>query len=125
MIVSKTSLIAADFIAGMFLWLGCSALGGTPGCKAPQEGSDAAPLLEPPLAFVVAGAGRLQFYSAPDLRCAMPGVFVIGKDQLVGYAQTGDGKWTSVMYQQEGGGAVSGWLRSARLKETGTVRPKW
>jgi hypothetical protein len=95
-----------------------------PLCKEPDLGGKNAPMLSPPVANVVTGAGRLQFYSAPNLACAMNGIFVISKDELIAYAQTDDG-WASVMYANpRTGNAVSGWVRSARLKQTGTVGPK-
>jgi hypothetical protein len=93
-------------------------------CKEPKIGTDRAPIFSPPLSEVVAGAGRLQFYSAPNPRCRMEGVFVIPKDSLIAYAQTDDG-WTSVMYfNPRTGEDVAGWVRSARLKVTGTIGPK-
>src|ERR1700730_4240247 len=86
------------------------------GCKEPKTGTPDVPIFSPPLAHVVTGRGRLQFYSAPSLRCAMNGVFVIRNDKLVAYAQTDDG-WSSVMYVNPLTGAdVSGWVRSERLK---------
>ncbi|MCX7309345.1 MAG: hypothetical protein NTZ72_15955 [Afipia sp.] len=92
-------------------------------CKEPETGTDTVPMLSPPLSEAVIGAGRLQFYSAPDENCAMSGVFVIPKDQLIAYAQTDDG-WTSVMYTNPRTNAVvNGWVKSARLKATGTVGP--
>ena len=93
-------------------------------CKEPATGTNDVPIFSPPLANVVIGTGRLQFYSAPDLRCAMRGVFVIPKDELVAYAQTGDG-WSSVMYFPRTGNDVSGWVRSDRLKATGRVGPRY
>lgn len=93
-------------------------------CKEPTEGTRDVPIFSPPIAAVVTGAGRLQFYSAPNLRCVMSGVFVIPKDELVAYARTSDG-WSSVMYINPRTGIdVSGWVRSDRLKQTGTVGPK-
>jgi len=93
-------------------------------CKEPETGTSAVPIISPPLANVVTGTGRLQFYSAPNERCAMKGVFVIPKDKLISYAQTDDG-WTSVMYiNPRTGDDVSGWVRSKRLKPTGTIAPK-
>jgi hypothetical protein len=81
-------------------------------------------LISPPISEVVTGTGRLQFYSAPNEACAMPGVFVIPKDRLIAYAQSNDG-WTSVMYTNpRTGNVVTGWVRSARLRETGTVGPR-
>ncbi|ERF81593.1 hypothetical protein JQ559_26390 [Bradyrhizobium viridifuturi] len=115
-------------IAGSALMLG--ALGATvhaqppSSCKEPRAGTSRVPMLSPPLANVVTGKGRLQFYSAPNLHCPISGVFVIPNDVLVAYAQTSDG-WSSVMYLNPGtGNDVSGWVRSARLKVTGTIAPK-
>jgi len=93
-------------------------------CKEPKTGTDAVPIFSPPLANVVTGTGRLQFYSAPSQRCSMSGVFVIPKDELVAYAATDDG-WSQVMYMNpRTGDIVSGWVRSARLKQTGTMGSK-
>jgi hypothetical protein len=93
-------------------------------CKEPQTGTKDVPIFSPPLANVVTGAGRLQFYSAPDEHCAINGVFVIPKDELVAYAETNDG-WSSVMYvNPRNGNVVSGWVRSTRLKQTGTMGPR-
>ena len=93
-------------------------------CKEPRAGTSRVPMLSPPLANVVKGKGRLHFYSAPNLHCPISGVFVIPNDELVAYAQTNDG-WSSVMYLNPGtGNDVSGWVRSARLKVTGTIGPK-
>lgn len=90
-------------------------------CKEPETGSKNVPMFSPPLSEVVIGAGRLQFYSAPNLNCMMTGVFVIPKDELIAYAQSNDG-WSSVMYSNpRNGSSVSGWVKSSRLKETGTV----
>jgi hypothetical protein len=94
-------------------------------CKEPKIGSDAAPMFSPPLGEVVIGKGRLQFYSAPNLACAMSGVFVIPNDKLTAYAAA-DGGWEQVMYMNDKtGDVVSGWVKSSRLKVTGTMGPKW
>jgi hypothetical protein len=118
MISAKSLLASALFLA----LLAAPALAES--CKEPKTGTKDVPVFSPPLAHVVTGSGRLQFYSAPNLACAMNGVFVIPQDKLVGYAQTDDG-WTSVMYVNPRTGAdVSGWVRSERLKATGTMGPK-
>ena len=93
-------------------------------CKEPETGTKNVPIFSPPLSEVVIGAGRLQFYSAPDPNCAMKEVFVIPKDQLIAYAQSNDG-WSSVMYvNPRTGDSVSGWVRTSRLKQTGMVGRK-
>jgi hypothetical protein len=93
-------------------------------CQEPKTGQSEAPIFSPPLAQVVIGAGRLQFYSAPNFHCAQEGVFIVPKDRLIAYAQTNDG-WASVIYSNPRTGAeASGWVRSSRLKETGTVGPR-
>jgi hypothetical protein len=90
------------------------------GCTEPKAGTKQVPILSPPLGKAVIGKGSLQFYSAPSLSCRMNGVFVIPGDSLVAYAETEDG-WTSVAYF--GGSNPSGWVRSGRLKTTGTMGP--
>ncbi len=98
-----------------------SALPLLPIARSLETGTNKAPMFSPPLSEVVIGTGRLQFYSAPNRGCVMPGVFVIPKDELIAYAQSNDG-WTSVMYvNPKTGEGVSGWVRSSRLKTTGTV----
>jgi hypothetical protein len=90
-------------------------------CKEPEIGTKNIPSLSPPLSEVVIGSGCLQFYSAPNLNCMTASVFVIPKDELIAYAQSNDG-WSSVMYSNpRTGNTVSGWVRSSRLKATGTV----
>jgi hypothetical protein len=91
-------------------------------CKEPEPGSDRAPIISPPLSNDVIGTGRLQFFSAPNFQCRLDGVFVIPRDVLISYVATDDG-WTSVSYFGPKGGAVSGWVRSSRLKATGTIAP--
>ncbi len=95
--------------AAILVWNGGALAGPADpnGCKAPETGTVHAPILSPPLGKVVVGKGRLQFFSAPDAKCQMNGVFVIPRDSLVAYAQTDDG-WTSVMYMSSG---LQGWVR--------------
>jgi hypothetical protein len=116
----RISLASIAFYAAC---LGAAASKDLGGCKEPEAGSDKAPLFSPPLSNIVVGTGRLQFYSAPESHCAMAGVFVIPKDELVSYAETDDG-WASVMYlNPKTGNSVTGWVRAARLKTTGSVGP--
>ncbi|MCC8939044.1 hypothetical protein H8A99_21840 [Bradyrhizobium sp. Arg68] len=105
--------------------LGASVHAQTPSsCKEPHAGTSRVPMLSPPVASVVTGTRRVKFYSAPNLHCPISGVFVVPNDKLIAYAQTRDG-WSSVMYlNPKTGNDVSGWVRSARLKTTGTVGPK-
>ncbi|AVP97450.1 hypothetical protein C7S18_09680 [Ahniella affigens] len=66
----------------------------------------------------VIGSGRLQFHSAPDRVCTMPGVFVIPGDHLIAYSEFGG--FTEVMYlNPKTGNDAMGWVESSRLKETG------
>jgi hypothetical protein len=93
-------------------------------CQEQKTGTSKVPIFSPPLGNVVIGTGRLQFYSAPNFRCPIAGVFVVPGDELVAYALT-DGGWTSVMYlNPRNGNDASGWVRSERLKVTGTEGPK-
>ncbi len=75
-----------------------------PGCKAVHE---------------VVGSGRLQFYSAPDQSCKMPGTFIVPGQTVIAYSEYKE--YTSVMYiNQKTNDSVVGWVSSARLKSTGT-----
>src|SRR5215475_8970858 len=122
MTLVNTRLISLICLAALTVALGASAH--AQDCKEPKTGTNDVPIISPPLANVVIGAGRLQFYSAPNLRCAIDGVFVIPRDLLISYAETSDG-WTSVMYTNpRTNNIVSGWVRSTRLKQTGTIGPK-
>jgi hypothetical protein len=109
-------LPVALLVSGVAFATACAA---GPACKEPTD----APIFSPPLANVVTGKGRLQFYAAPNQHCPMDGVFIVQNDTVVAYAATDDG-WTSVMYLNPRSGAdYSGWVRSNRLKVTGTVGP--
>ncbi len=88
-------------------------------CRKAEAKKGQIPILSPPLGEVVVGKGRLQFYSAPNFNCRIDGAFVVPGDTLVAYADTGDG-WTSVVYMSSG---QEGWVRSSRLKTTGTLGP--
>ena len=127
MTLGISKILLACFACGAMLLapLGDSARAETPkACEAPETGTDKAPIFSPPLGNVVIGAGRLQFYSAPNFHCPIDGIFVIPGDHLVAYALTDDG-WSSVMYlNPRTGNDVSGWVRSERLKVTGTMGPK-
>ncbi|MBN8956950.1 MAG: hypothetical protein J0H17_10315 [Rhizobiales bacterium] len=120
----KVLFAGAVFSASLVL-LSATAFAASPAsCKEPKAGTKETPIFSPPRAAVVVGAGRLQFYSAPRVRCPISGVFVVPKDHLVVYAQTDDG-WSSVMYiNPRTGDDVSGWVRSVRLKDAGTVGPE-
>jgi hypothetical protein len=124
MTFGKSPLAAISLLAIAATLAGVSAHAAPADCKAPEEGTKDVPIISPRLANVVTGAGRLQFHSAPKLQCVMDGVFVIPKDLLISYAETRDG-WTSVMYTNpRTNDVVQGWVKSARLKPTGTIGPK-
>jgi len=68
--------------------------------------------------YKVGGSGRLQFYSAPDSRCAEKDVFVVPGNELYAYVEYG--KYYSVMYVANDGNQVNGWVEKIRLVETHT-----
>ena len=68
--------------------------------------------------YKVSGSGRLQFYSAPDSRCAEKDVFVVPGNELYAYVEYG--KYYSVMYVANDGNQVNGWVEKFRLVETHT-----
>lgn len=67
---------------------------------------------------IVVGSGRLPFYSAPDYRCKMNGVFVIEGQAVDAYTEYG--RFTLITYRSEKKGEPAmGWVRSNRLKPNG------
>ena len=67
----------------------------------------------------VIGKGRLQFYSAPDRKCDLNGVFIL-PDESVQASMDYKG-YTFVMYMKpRTGTGASGWVESARLKPNET-----
>ncbi len=62
----------------------------------------------------VIGTGRLQFYSAPNLSCKIPGVFIIPGDSVTAYSEYRE--FASVMYVTRSGDTVEGWVFANRLK---------
>jgi hypothetical protein len=66
----------------------------------------------------VIGKGRLRFYSAPDKRCDIAGIFILPRELVDAYAEYKD--FTSVVYVNvKTGASVMGWVKSDRLKPTG------
>lgn len=90
------------------------ALAGNAQCRAPKNTTD----LIPPLAYEVAGTGRLYFHSAPNPKCVVKGVFVIPGNQLIAREEFKD--WTLVEFFTEKSESVVGWVITRRLKFTGT-----
>jgi hypothetical protein len=67
-----------------------------------------------PTMRMVVGYGRLQFFSAPDERCAAPGVFVVPGDSLAAKAQLNAfafAEYTNPRTHVR----VAGWVHSDRL----------
>lgn len=64
----------------------------------------------------VAGAGRLQFYSAPSQACAIKGLFVVAGDMLDAHLTLED--FVFVTYTNpKTGKKVDGWIDGRRLHE--------
>lgn len=68
--------------------------------------------------YRVGGSGRLQFYSAPDVRCVEKDVFVVPGNELYAYVEYG--KYYSVMYVANDGNQANGWVEKERLIESHT-----
>lgn len=69
-----------------------------------------------PLTSRVAGSGRLQFLSAPDAGCAMPGVFVVPGDSVT--VSMTSGAFVHANYTNpKSGRKVQGWVPRARLAD--------
>ncbi|NHZ92966.1 hypothetical protein F2P45_28755 [Massilia sp. CCM 8733] len=72
--------------------------------------------LSAPLSSRVAGSGRLQFLSAPDTNCAMPGVFVVPGDSVSTSLAYGGYVYANYTNPRSGR-KVQGWVPRARLAE--------
>ncbi|MDQ1835511.1 hypothetical protein [Massilia scottii] len=69
-----------------------------------------------PLASRVKGPGRLQFLSAPDAACAMPGVFVVPGDSVTTSLASGAFVYASYT-NPKSGRKVQGWVPRERLSD--------
>ena len=68
----------------------------------------------------IVGKGPLQFYSAPDLKCKMHGLFVIPGDTLFAQAEyKGFTKVAFIAMRKTDKKDVIAWAASARLKGNG------
>ena len=116
----------AVYTATVLTFLGsCTSAVAAADCQQPKAGTSEIPIFSPPVSQVVKGKGKVQFYSAPNNHCAIKGVFAVPKDKLLTQAQTDDG-WSSVTYTDpKTGDAVSGWVRTARLKEPSAAGSKF
>lgn len=67
----------------------------------------------------IVGKGRLQFYSAPDVRCKMDGWFVVPGDTL--FAKFTYKGFTKVSFirMKKTDREVTAWVDSSRLRENG------
>lgn len=64
--------------------------------------------------------GRLQFYSAPDPRCKIDGLFVIPGDTLFAHIEhNGFTKVSFIAMRKTDRKDVIGWVSSVRLRENG------
>jgi hypothetical protein len=72
----------------------------------------------------VVGHDKLQFYSAPDLTCKLPGVFILPAESVFAYVTYGE--FTAVMYVHPTTKEdTEGWVLGKRLKATGYgIAPK-
>ena len=76
--------------------------------------------LSPRYSYEVLGPGRLPFYTAPDLKCKHPSLFVVPGDSLSAHNVFGNQReWTSVAYFTTNGDTVSGWVQTGRLMFVG------
>ena len=72
---------------------------------------------------VVTGAGRLQFYAAPDMACRQPGVFILAGEAVEAIEQFG--AFTTVRYiNPRTGTQARGWVASDRLAADSAARDR-
>ncbi|MDB5804119.1 MAG: hypothetical protein JWN73_1441 [Betaproteobacteria bacterium] len=92
-------------------------------CAALAKQAEAeAPAFSPPSSYIVGGAGRLYFHTAPGPACRDNNVFVIPNDRLAGYAEFHG--YISVMYLNPGSlKSYLGWVEAKRLQYQGSLAP--
>jgi hypothetical protein len=79
--------------------------------------------LNPPSSYKVIGERRAYFYSAPHENCRSKDIFVVTGDDLIAYTEYKG--WYSVSYANpKTGKDYDGWVKSERLKRTGSIRPE-
>ncbi|QGF27360.1 hypothetical protein EE896_11155 [Pantoea eucalypti] len=66
--------------------------------------------------YKVGGKGHLLFYSAPDEKCLLKGIFVIPNDHLYAYVELNG--FYRVMYLSNNDDQIMGWVKKNRLIET-------
>ena len=87
-----------------------------------KQAEERAAAFSPPYSYVVGGAGRLYFHTAPDPACRDQDVFVIPNDRLAGYAEFKG--YISVMYLNPNSlKSYLGWVEAKRLHYQGTLAP--
>jgi hypothetical protein len=87
-----------------------------------KQAETRAPALSPPSSYIVGGAGRLYFHTAPDPACRDKDVFVIPNDRLAGYAEFNG--YISVMYLNPNSlKSYLGWVEAKRLQYQGSLAP--
>lgn len=62
----------------------------------------------------VVGKGRLQFYSAPDSKCPIPGKFIIQNDDVFVYSEYNE--FSQIMYPKGAEEDSGVWVYSRRIK---------
>lgn len=106
----------------VLLMLGCcdAALAGPVDCDALAKAAETKRALIPSSDAIwkAVGKGRVQFYSAPDKRCPIKGVFIIPGQRANAYADYAG--FVNVWYMNDkGGGDAEGWVLESRMKPTG------
>lgn len=90
-------------------------------CKKLDEAGENAENIIPDLGSGrdIVGKGRLQFYSAPDIRCKMDGWFVVPGDTL--FAKFDYKEFTKISFiaMKKSDREITAWVISSRLQENG------
>lgn len=107
-------------IRGLFFVLFFSPLASWGGCAEINSIAEQNQTLVPTdeSGYVVNDKSRVYFYSAPDEKCKIKGVFIIYGDLVNSYADYQG--FSSVVYFKKNGDTVSGWVNSDSIKPTGT-----
>ncbi len=89
------------------------------------KASQRSAMYQPRLSFQVTGQKgfRTYFHTAPSEQCRQKNLFLIPKDSVIAYEEISisNQTWISVMYVQNGGSTVEGWMKKKDFKQTGKI----
>lgn len=89
------------------------------------QASQRSVMYQPRISFQVTGKKgfRTYFHTAPSEQCKQKNLFLIPGDSVIAYEEISisNQTWISVMYVQNGGSTVEGWMKKKSFKQMGKI----